>query len=103
MAVFGVLLLLVTPLLAMLAIAVRFAGPRRVLNGVDPTDIGDLAALNRWAGNRLFLLPVTTATFGLLSLERPVLGLAGVGAAALTGLVVGLWVLIGSDRFRKPR
>ena len=100
MAIFGVLLLLVTPILLLAAAAVRFAGPRIVLNTIDHSNITDLPGLNRWAGNRLFLLPIISLIFGALSLQRPSLGIIGGGIVVLATLLVVVWIAAGSDKFR---
>ena len=100
MAIFGIVLLLVTPILLMVALAVRFAGNRPVLNSIDHSTIIDVAGLNRWAGNRLFLLPILSLAFGSLSLGRPALGIIGGGILVLAGILVMVRILAGSDRFR---
>ena len=99
MAIFSVVLLLATPILLVAALAVRFAGDRRVLNSIDYSTIADLAALNRWAGNRLLALPVLSLVFGMLALRHPSLGIVGGGAVALAGLLILVWIAAGSDRF----
>ena len=100
MAIFSILLLLVTPILFVAALSVRFAGDRRVLNSIDYSTIIDPAALNRWAGNRLILLPVLSLSFGVLSLNRQPLSIIGCGVVALAGLLVVVWIGAGSDKFR---
>jgi len=98
--IFSILLLLVTPILFLAALAVRFAGDRRVLSSIDYSTISNPAALNRWAGNRLMFLPLLSLSFGVLSLNRQPLSIIGCGAVALAGLLTIVWIGAGSDRFR---
>lgn len=100
MAAFSILLLVVTPILLVAALAVRFAGNRRVLNSIDYSSNTDLVGLNRWAGNRLFALPVVSFLFGAASLSRPALAIVGCGTVALVGVLVMVWIAVGSDRFQ---
>ena len=100
MAIFSVVLLLVTPILLIAALAVRFAGNYRVLNSIDYSTITDLTGLHRWAGNRLFLLPLLSFLFGTLSLNSPTLSIIGGGVLVLATLIVVVWILAGSDKFR---
>jgi hypothetical protein len=99
-AIFSILLLLVTPILFVAALAVRFAGDRRILNSIDYSTITNPAALNRWAGNRLIFLPALSLAFGVLSLDRQPLSIIGCGVVALAGLLVIVWIGAGSGRFR---
>ena len=100
MAIFGILLLVITPILLVAALAVRFAGNRRVLNSIDYSSITDLAGLNRWAGNRLSALPLVSFLFGATSLSHPALSIIGCGSAVLVGVLVVVWIAVGSDRFQ---
>ena len=100
MALLSVGLLMVTPILLMAALAVRFAGDSRILNSIDYATITDPAALHRWAGNRLLILPALSLMFGMLSIHRPLLSIVGCGTLALAGLVIVIWILAGSDKFR---
>jgi hypothetical protein len=103
MAIFSIALLLVTPILLVAALAVRFAGNRRVLNSIDYSTVTDPAGLNRWSGNRLFLLPALSLFFGVLSLSRPALSIIGGGIVVLATVLVVVWIAAGSDRFRARR
>lgn len=100
MAIFGILLLVITPILLVAALAVRFAGNRRVLNSIDYSRIEDPTGFNRWAGNRLFALPLVSFLFGATSLGRPSLGIIGCGTVVLVGILMVIWIAVGSDRFR---
>ncbi len=100
MAIFSIVLLLVTPILLVAALAVRFAGNRRILNSIDYSTITDLAGLNRWSGNRLLLLPLLSFLFGALSLNRPALSIIGCGTVVLAAVLVIVWIAAGSDKFR---
>lgn|GEM_PF-2569626 len=89
------------PLLAV-ALAVRFAGPARVLNSVDYARVEDAAALHRWAGNRLLLLPAAALAAGLISLRYPSLAFPLLFASVLWLIAVAIRVTVGSDRFFRP-
>ena len=91
---------LALPLLAV-ALAVRFAGSARILNSVDYARVEDVAALHRWAGNRL-LLPAAALAAGLVSLRYPSLAFVLLFASVLWLIAVAIWVTVGSDRFFRP-
>lgn len=103
MILFGIILLSTTPILLLVALGVRFAGDRQVLNSIDYSTIVDREGLHRWAGNRLVLLPLVAGLFGALSLNRPVFGLVGGFVVMLLGIAVWIWIATGSDRFRRLR
>ncbi|HPN80833.1 hypothetical protein [Dokdonella sp.] len=103
MAILSIVLLIVTPILLLAALAVRFAGSRRVLNSIDYSTIADPAGLHRWSGNRLLLLPLLSLLFGALSLGRPALSIIGTGVVVLAAIVVVVWIMAGSDKFRGGR
>jgi hypothetical protein len=92
---------LALPLLAV-ALAVRFAGSARILNSVDYARVEDAAALHRWAGNRLLLLPAAALSAGLVSLRFAPLALPLLFASVLWLIAVAIWVTVGSDRFFRP-
>lgn len=92
---------LALPLLAV-ALAVRFAGSARILNSVDYTRVEDAAALHRWAGNRLLLLPAAALAAGLASLHAAALALPLLFASILWLIAVAIWITVGSDRFFRP-
>ena len=91
------------PVLLVVALAVRFAGNSKPLNIVNYATVKDTAALHRWAGNRLFILPLAFAIAGVVSLKDPALALPLLGATTL--LVIGLcvYLAIGSRKFESTR
>ena len=103
MAIFAVLLLISGAILAVAALAVHFAGNAAVVAGVDLSQVRDLATFNRWAGNRLLLLPVVALGFGYAGLTRPILALAGLAVLVVLGIVVVVWILVGAEKFRVVR
>ena len=100
MAVLSILLLVVGAILAAVALAVRFAGTDAILTGVRPGDVRHMAALNRWAGNRLLILPVVSLASGVAGLRDPVYALVGVGVLVCAGFATIMWLLLGAERFR---
>ena len=103
MAVFPVLLIVAGCILAAVALAVRFAGDNAILSGVQLGDVPDMAELNRWAGNRLLVLPVVSLAFGVAGLRDLVYGLVGVGVLAVVGFATIMWLMLGTERFRTQR
>ena len=103
MAVLSVLLLVAGALLGVFALAVRFAGNTAILSGIREGDVPDMAALNRWAGNRLMLLPVVALGFGAAGLREPLYGLAGLFVLLVAGFGIIGWLLLGAERFRVSR
>ena len=75
MVILGVVLLLAAPLLLLAALAVRFAG------------------------NRMLVLPVLAAGFGLAAFERPMLGWLGAAALVLAIVAVVVRIAAATDRF----
>jgi hypothetical protein len=102
-AVLSILLIVAGSILAALALAVRFAGGNAILSGVRPGDVPDMAVLNRWAGNRLLILPVVSLAFGVAGLREPVYGLVGVGVLVIVGFATITWLMLGTERFRTAR
>lgn len=99
----GIALLAISPVLGVVALAVRYAGARaRPLTGVDYHRVHDAAALHRWAGRRLAILPATAFLLGLASLRMPGLALPLTGLFALVSMVVGAWIALGAERFNRP-
>ena len=70
-ALLAIIQLLLVPILLAVALGVRFAGSSRPLNNVDYARVQDPAALHRWAGNRLLLLPAGFLLSGVASLQKP--------------------------------
>lgn len=95
--------LMLVPILLVVALAVRFAGKSRPLNNVDYGRVQDPAALHRWAGNRLLLLPAGFLASGLVALRHPLLTwpLLLLGIMLLAVLVVGTWLALGAERFQR--
>ena len=102
-AVLSILLIVAGSVLAALALAVRFAGHNAILSGVRPGDVSNMAELNRWAGNRLLVLPVVSLAFGVAGLRDPIYGLVGVGALVILGFATVMWLMLGTERFRTAR
>lgn len=98
--ILAIVQLIVVPLLVVVALAVRFAGNSKPLNVVDYARVTDPAALHRWAGTRLLLLPVAFLVGGLASFRSPGLALLFLGAASAVCLVVAVWVALGAEKFK---
>jgi hypothetical protein len=103
MAILSVGLLLFAGVALVIGLAVRFSGRHPVLSGVDATRITDMAALNRYAGHRLLLVPLVAFPLGIAGLERPLVGLFGGFVVALVLIGVVIWIAVGIERFRAPR
>jgi len=99
LAIVGVVLLLSTPILLMVALGVRFGGTNRVLSCIDPDRVLDMRTANRWAGNRLLLLPAYAALGGALSLQSTTFAVIALPAGLLLGGAVMAWVMTGVQRF----
>lgn len=76
LTIFSVLLLGITPLLLVVALAVRFAKRAPVLSNVPYDNVSDREALHRRVGNKLFALPIASLLCGGLGLYDP--GRAGI-------------------------
>lgn len=96
----AVLQLAMVPLLLAVALAVRFAGKAAVMTGVDYTRVDQPAALHRWAGRRLMLLPLVFLITGVLSWQAGGLALVLLGLGIAAGLVVAVWVMLGAEKFQ---
>ncbi len=103
MAVLSVFLIVAGSILLAVALAVRFAGDGAVLSGLRSGDVSDMPRLNRWAGNRLLLLPAVSLSFGVAGLNDPIYGLVGIGALVIVGFAVMVWLLLGAEKFRSAR
>lgn len=96
--------LVAVPILLAVALALRFGGRQvRALDQVDYARVADPAALHRWAGNRMLLLPVVFLATGLLSFQRPDWSLPLLLLATLITVVIGMLVSLGSERFQQRR
>ena len=91
------------PVLLVAGLAVRFGGTSRVLNLVDYSQISDIPALNRWAGNRLLLLPVASLMLAVLCLRDPSASAAALAAFVMVIVGVVIWIAVGSSRFKSRR
>jgi hypothetical protein len=91
------------PILLVVALAVRFAGNARILNTIDYSRIAHPAALHRWAGNRLLLLPLFSVVIGLLCFHFSPLTVPLMIAFAVGVIAVAIWVAAGSARFSVNR
>ena len=86
-------------ILLVVALAVRFAGNAHILNVVNYAQVADVAALHRWAGNKLLVLPLLSVVIGLVSLRSPSLAFPLVFVLATAIVAVAIWVAVGSARF----
>jgi hypothetical protein len=88
------------PVLLVAGLAVRFAGTSRVLNLVDYSQIADIPGLNRWAGNRLLLLPATSLFLAILSWKVPSASAAALASFVMIVAAVVIWIAFGSSKFK---
>ncbi|MGJ4728626.1 hypothetical protein [Luteimonas sp. SDU101] len=102
-AVLSIVQLALVPILLAAALAVRFAGKSKVLNVVDYARVSDPAALHRWAGERLLLLPVAFLVGGSASYHVPGFALLFLGGAIIASLCVAVWLALGAERFQSAR
>ena len=73
------------------------------LNIVNYAKVQDTSRLHRWAGNRLFVLPIAFAAGGVVSLKHPTLALPVLGATTLFVIVLCVFLAIGARRFESTR
>lgn len=92
-------LIAVPPLFAV-TMAIFLAGTSRPLNLVDYSRVSDPAALHRWAGTRLLLMPVAFLVGGLVSFNSPGVALPVLGATTVVCVCAGAWVALGAERFQ---
>ena len=87
------------------ALAVRFAGDSRVLNVVDYSRVADPRSLHAWAGNRLLALAAICAGLSGCALAFPRTSLWLLGAAVIAVVAIAIWIATGSARFHalQPR
>jgi hypothetical protein len=99
----SVVLVIFIPIALIVACGVRFGGDSRLLNLVDYSQLSDIPSFNRWAGNRLLLLPMIAITCAVLSLKQPALAVPMLIVFILAFLAIVYWVAIGASKFhRKP-
>ena len=103
MVAISVVLLLFSGLMLVIGLAVRFSGRSTVFIVHEPEKVKDMAALNRYAGNRLLLVPLVGFPFGVQGLEAPVVGLLGGFVTGLALVAVLIWVSVGVERFKDAR
>ena len=98
-ALLAIIQLLLVPLLLAVALGVRFAGSSRPLNNVDYARVQDPAALHRWAGNRLLLLPAGFLLSGIASLQKPGISPVLFGLMLVASLCIAVWLALGAEKF----
>ena len=103
MVAISVVLLLFSGLMLVIGLAVRFSGRRTVFIVHEPEKVRDMAALNRYVGHRLLLVPLVAFPLGIQGLEIPVVGLIGGFVAGLALVAVLVWVSVGIERFKDAR
>ncbi|WP_305806701.1 hypothetical protein [Stenotrophomonas sp. YIM B06876] len=101
--VIAIALFLVTPILAIIALAVRHAGNSRLLNIVNYSKVADAASLHRWAGNRLAILPAASFTLGYAAFRISSFASISLGLFAVAAFIIGVWLAFGAERFQAPR
>jgi hypothetical protein len=99
LSVIGALVLATTPVAILIWAAVRFAGSTSVLNFLESDRVRDMAAVNRWVGNRLLLLPIGMAVAGWMGLHSPLAAMLSLPALALLLIGVLAWVMAGVRKF----
>ena len=101
--VLGIVQIIAVPVLLIIALSVRFAGNSRPLNIVDYSKVSNAAALHRWAGDRLFVLPAAFAAAGIQSLRQPSWALPLLGATTLLVILVCVYLAVGARKFQGTR
>ena len=96
-------ILVLTPIILISALVVRFAGDSRVLNVVDYSRVSDPQALHAWAGNRLLALTVICAILAGCSLAFPQISPLLFAAAVIAIVTIAIWIAVGSTRFHQAR
>jgi hypothetical protein len=101
----NIAIFIMTPIVLVAALTVRFAGDARVLNVVDYSRVSDPKALHTWAGNRLLVLAAICAAFAGGSVAFPQASRALLGAAVIAVVTIAIWIAAGSARFQavQPR
>ena len=92
---------IMTPIVLMGALAVRFAGTSRVLNVVDYSRVADPRSLHVWAGNRLLALAAICAVLAGCSLAFPQASPLLLAAAVSAVVGIAIWVATGSTKFQQ--
>jgi len=99
--ILAVILLSATPILAIIAAAVRFAGNSRILNMVDYAKVEDAPAMHAWVGRRMAVLPALSLVLGLLALLQAALALFLFGLFVIITLAFVVWLTLSVERFQK--
>jgi hypothetical protein len=99
--VVGIVLLAITPVLAAVALAVKFAGDSRPLNMIDYRKVADAGALHCWAGNHLAALPLLSLLLGGAAFLYPALALVFLGLFVVLGFAIAVWVALGAEAFQQ--
>ena len=92
---------IMTPIVLIAALAVRFAGDARVLNVVDYSRVSDPRSLHVWAGNRLLALAVICAGLAGGSMAFPEASPLLFGAAVIAVVAIVMWIAAGSAKFQQ--
>ena len=90
-----------TPILLVIALAVRFAGNTKILNIVDYARVSNISDLHRWAGNRLLALPLISFALGVLSFYQPAYSLICFVLFVFSVISVVIWLAISSSQFTR--
>ena len=93
--------LILTPIMLVCALVVRFAGDSRVLNVIDYSRVSNPQALHAWAGNRLLALTAICATLAGCSLVFPQVSPLLFATAVIAIVIVAIWIAVGSVRFHQ--
>jgi hypothetical protein len=85
--------------LALIALAIRFAGNNAVLAGSKDAGVKDMAKLNKWVGNRFLLLPIIAFGFAPFSVNNTAVGIVGCMLLFFAVFGVIIWISVGSKQF----
>jgi hypothetical protein len=99
----SIILIVVAAAFLAYALWVRFAGGSRPLNFVQYSRVRDAAALHRWIGHRLLLLPTVSLIGAAVAPRVPALALPLVLAWAMTVVGIVLWLAASAGRFQDAR
>jgi hypothetical protein len=84
--------------LSFIALLVRFSGNTEILARSSHCEVKDVRRLNKFAGNRLLILPVLAFSFAQLSIESVGMGILGLMLLWIAIFGVIIWISIGSKR-----
>ena len=97
----SIAIVIMTPIILIAALAVRFAGRSHALNVVDYARVSDPEGLHIWAGNRLLVLAAVCAALAGFALVFPSLSWALLLASIIAIVVVAIWLATGAARFQQ--